>query len=738
MRTLVLLRGLPGVGKSTWIKAQGLEPYTLSADQIRLLTQPPQLSVNGKPEISSKHDHKVWSLLFELLTARMERGDFTVIDATHISSKSISQYKSLATSYRYRVYVVDFTQVPLETALLQNRSREAHKVVRESVLYQMNERLKTEKVPSWVTVLQPEEYPQVMTYQPRSFDQYEAIHVFGDIHGCHTALTTYLQGDIKENELYIFAGDLLDRGIENKEVLEWMLAHRECRNVIVIEGNHDQHLYRFAHGEKVRSNMFNRHTAPEIEAADFDLKEVRKFVRTFHQLTYFTYHGKTFLVTHGGLAHLPEELLHVSTQQLIHGVGEYSDDIDHLFVQNTAGLDVIQIHGHRNLYRLPTQAAERSYNLEGQVEFGGQLRVLKITADGIETHEIDNPIYRASEKKPSAAIQPDISLDDFLAHLDQHEYVQELKLPHHISSFNFTKKAFSERQWDDVNVKARGLFVNMVSKQIVSRSYNKFFNIDERPETKMHHLVNHLQFPVTVYDKANGYLGTVGYNEMEDELVFTSKSYTSHVKQNQHASWVEELFYQTFGDVQVDYIKSYVRDHNASLVFEVILPEKDPHIITYDHDQLILLDIVKRQLSYEKAPFTEVKRVSEQLGISSKQEVAVFHDWTSFYKWYQAVSHDDSIKEEGYVIEDDRGLMTKLKLPYYQFWKQMRAIKQRVAEKRSTQKYMQALQTAEQARFYTWLLEQDAHVVRNSSIIELRSQFEQSDAAQLNKDGINA
>lgn len=128
----------------------------------------------------------------------MERGDFTVIDATHVTSKSISQYKSLATSYRYRVYVVDFTQVPLETALLQNRGREPHKVVKESVLYQMNERLKTEKVPSWVTVLTPEEYPVIMTYQPRSFDQYEAIHVFGDIHGCYTALNTYLQGDLKK------------------------------------------------------------------------------------------------------------------------------------------------------------------------------------------------------------------------------------------------------------------------------------------------------------------------------------------------------------------------------------------------------------------------------------------------------------------------------------------------------------------------------------------------------------
>lgn len=111
---------------------------------------------------------------------------------------------------------------------------------------------------------------------------------------------------------------------------------------------------------------------------------------------------------------------------------------------------------------------------------------------------------------------------------------------------------------------------------------------------------------------------------------------------------------------------------------------------------------------------------------------------TSFYKWYQSVSHDDTIKEEGYVIEDNSGFMTKLKLPYYQFWKQMRSIKQRVADKRSTQKYMQALQTAEQARFYTWLLEQDPVNVRNSSIIELRSQFEQTEAGHLNNDGINA
>lgn len=37
MRTLFLLRGAPGSGKSTWVNRNNLEPYTLCADQIRTL-----------------------------------------------------------------------------------------------------------------------------------------------------------------------------------------------------------------------------------------------------------------------------------------------------------------------------------------------------------------------------------------------------------------------------------------------------------------------------------------------------------------------------------------------------------------------------------------------------------------------------------------------------------------------------------------------------------------------------
>lgn len=52
MRTLLLFRGAPGCGKSTFIDSHGLRPYTLSADEIRLQCQSAQLTAAGSVEIS--------------------------------------------------------------------------------------------------------------------------------------------------------------------------------------------------------------------------------------------------------------------------------------------------------------------------------------------------------------------------------------------------------------------------------------------------------------------------------------------------------------------------------------------------------------------------------------------------------------------------------------------------------------------------------------------------------------
>ena len=95
MRVLLLFRGAPGVGKSTYIKEHGLESYVLSPDTIRMQCQSPVLDINGKQCIGMNHEKFVWETLFKILEFRMQRGDFTVIDATNSKTSEMNQYKTL-------------------------------------------------------------------------------------------------------------------------------------------------------------------------------------------------------------------------------------------------------------------------------------------------------------------------------------------------------------------------------------------------------------------------------------------------------------------------------------------------------------------------------------------------------------------------------------------------------------------------------------------------------------------
>ena len=130
MRTLLLMRGAPASGKSTWIKEHGLEPYTLEADKIRTLVANPELNLNGDFEITQSNDNYVWKLLFDILEKRMQNGEFTVIDATHSNSNMIKKYKKLIEKYQYRCYYKEF-KLPLEELLERNANRPEYKRVPE-------------------------------------------------------------------------------------------------------------------------------------------------------------------------------------------------------------------------------------------------------------------------------------------------------------------------------------------------------------------------------------------------------------------------------------------------------------------------------------------------------------------------------------------------------------------------------------------------------------------------------
>ena len=151
--------------------------------------------------------------LLQTLGERMKRGCFTVVDATNIRGRDMTAYKKLANEYKYRIYVVDFTDITLEEAKKRNMQREEYKQVPENVIERMYAQLADNKVPSGITVIKPEDLAQIW-YKPRDLSAYKKVIHIGDIHGCYKPLKEYLE-EINPQNYYIFLGDYIDRGSEN-------------------------------------------------------------------------------------------------------------------------------------------------------------------------------------------------------------------------------------------------------------------------------------------------------------------------------------------------------------------------------------------------------------------------------------------------------------------------------------------------------------------------------------------
>lgn len=703
MRVLLLLRGSAGCGKSTWIEQNSLKPYTLSADDIRLLCQSPIMQVDGSPAISQANDNVVWKTLYNILEVRMQRGEFTVIDATNSKTSEINRYKNMCDTYRYRIYCVDFTDIPIEETKRRNANREPLKRVPESVIDKFYSRFTTQKIPAGVKVIKPDELNTIW-YKMVDFSEYKKIHVFGDIHGCNTVLQEYFtnNGGLKDDEFYLFTGDYTDRGCENVDVLKFLMSICEKKNVLLLEGNHERHLFLYANGCPSPSKEFEFYTKKQIEASDIDNKSLRKFCRKFGQCAYFKYNDKVFFVSHGGIASIPDNLTFMATEQMIKGVGTYKEceAVETTFTSSTPD-NYVQIHGHRNVKSLPVKSDDKNYNLEGKIEFGGHLRVVQINADGIHTFELQNTVFNPPEIVEERKDVMSSSVADVILQLRSNSLVTEKKFDN-ISSFNFTRDAFEKKQWNDQTVTARGLYIDTEKAKVVARGYPKFFNVNERPETKLEMLQYKLQFPVTAYVKENGYLGIVSYNEYTDDLFITTKSNPEGC----YAEWLKEMIYHKISPENIEKIKSYIKENNVSFVFECVDMKNDPHIIEYSENRLYLLDVINNDIKFSKYEYPALCNIASQLGLTPKTKAYEITNWQDFYDWYYDVLKEDYTYNgeviEGFVIEDSVGFMTKLKLTYYNFWKFMRGLSHETLRSGNSRK-TSALTTPLANEYFGWL-----------------------------------
>ena len=199
-----------------------------------------------------------------------------------------------------------------------------------------------------------------------------------------------------------------------------------------------------------------------------------------------------------------------------------------------------------------------------------------------------------------------------------------------------------------------------------------------------------------------------------------------------------QLFEKIFTDLGCDreVLKQLVKQ-NKSVLFEVIDPVNDPHVIKYPEPTLYLLDIVENKLDGHFADYQDLTIFADFLGCKCKEKVTPLVDKASFLNFVKAATQDNAKYNgqyiEGFVLEDASGYRVKIKTVYYNLWKQLRSLVPSVKKYGRLQK-SGVCHNPIMIYFYDFL-KKYYEVVPNgtTNIIELRDIFERDYMPEVNK-----
>ena len=717
MKKIIFLRGSQGSGKSYFIdnfSLYNLRAYTLSTDAFRLMFRSPVTNLNGGLGISQKDNKRVFAFLAERLEEKMARGEFIIVDSTLAKPSQFNQYVELIKKYRYQTFIVQF-DTPLDECLVHNSYRPTYQFVKPEVIEDTWNVIHNNPIKkSGVTVISPKEFSDTVLAMPKPIDltEYKSVVVFGDIHGCFEPLKTYFEENpFSEDNYYIFTGDYIDRGIQNKEVLEFLLSIYEKPNVVCLRGNHEEWLESYSARDlekglaEIKSEEFLQKTMPQIK--DIDRTELRKFCRALRYTEYFKYLDREYFVSHAGVPCLPN--VFTPTRELIKGAGNYGDiyEIEKSWFKNEK--NKVQIHAHRNPEDKPIDNEIRNYNLCGSVEFGADFRMIIIDKNGITPKYYKNTVFAQAPEEETFADQ-----------LKASDLIRTRECSDGIVSYNFTKEAFYDKKWNALTTKARGLF--MRGNDIIARGYDKFFNLEERFETSRKHLYETVKLPVDFYVKYNGFLGLIS---VKDNVV---RTFSKSADDSDFANLFRKNFTEQIDLQNVKEIAEKYNLTNHTFIFECVDNENDPHIIE-EPKRVVLLDIVENSIEPKFLQYADLVTVGQELGVKVKDLYATATTMDEFKEYLDEFTTTDDTTREGFVVVDANDFMFKIKQPYYCSWKRMRSaitrIKKNIENGDKPSKKLPLLETDEEKDFINYALKEVSYdtVLNWKSIIDARKDY---------------
>lgn len=315
MKILYVLQGVPGSGKSSFIKENHLDPYTINLDTIRKMFSSPDAHLNKENHLETvmptKDNKIVMDTFWGMLLNRFMNQQTTILDSVNLNSQNFRELVSFANEYLYTVKIVEIGKnLPYEELLYRNSQRGLYKIP-EKKLRKFYDWSKQELFNKYIRLTPEEMLDDLHIKEIDITDKYEDFQVIGDIHSSASALKDLLE-NFSNKRLYVFCGDYFDRGIEPVETLRILQSLMKKDNTVFLYGNHDIHLLNYIYSKISTKNVFGltntltgkdfkNGTMQAFEKENVTIKELKKFCNKLKDVFTFKFHDNHFLVSHAGL-----------------------------------------------------------------------------------------------------------------------------------------------------------------------------------------------------------------------------------------------------------------------------------------------------------------------------------------------------------------------------------------------------------------------------------------------------
>ena len=687
MRRLYLTLGAPASGKSYFIKGHGLDYLTVSSDNLRKTIGGFRFGVDSDGDIfptgyRNNNERLVWDTLWNIVENRMIQGLTTIVDSTLLYKGAFKNPNKLRKKYNYQVYVLDFMKglfggdysqdrIGEVIKTLKGRNRKRKSPVPDETIDNFVIRYVNfgRNVPDWVKVIdmsnREDRLKAFYLNKTPNMEQFNRLQIIGDIHADYDALMKVFDSH-KPGTAYIFVGDYLDRGTKTIETFNFITQELKGKNLFFCTGNHEDGWEKWQQLRE-KHGQFATLSLPKL-LDHYGEKKLNEIIKGFTKRTVdymmFDYFGKTFYVSHAGfepiIAQREGAWASIEPREtFIYGLGNkdnrdyrnapYSRNIDKVWEEYPyISQNDINVHGHRNSFNEFVRS--NSYNLTAD----GKFRWITVTKEGITPHEIDR-----------------IDVPTFDEQLEMEPHIKRREVDDHIVANNFDKHVFFTNEWNHLNTKARGLFTR--DNEIVGRGFNKFFVVGQDVNDNVDTSLDSIDYPVWIMKKHDGFLGVVFYDNYKNKIRVYSKGGS-----DTYSPLAEQVLKDTGYYKKIQNYYSDKMNRDSTLLFEIIDPEKDVHIIKYHHKHAYPLAIISNDENGIVLNHTDTfnphwgSHAFQEMTIEIDENnfIAYAHNKTELTQSLKIIEHDFPTREG--VVLYGKNKMLKIKFPFYLKAKELR------------------------------------------------------------------